>query len=284
MNEGAGVAEMRGMVEGRGVEESGVGQRRGYYAVREGCVAVGGVGYHGAGADINAGLVGDGGGRDGVGDDGGVHGVSEHGSGVHGVGHHSGAGDDINTGLVRDGGGSVSVDGSGQSVVSQGALLQPVSVSGESVGGKTVSRVSERVSAQQRSGVGEHGRGVHGVGHDGGAGDDIHTGLVRDGGGGVGDHSRGHDGVSERRHGVHERGVVLQSLGLQVQRARVDDLGGVQRAAVRVQHQRGVVRRLRQRQQRPASHGGESEQHHHRSHVDVVCVVVDSTRTGSLQT
>lgn len=211
----------------------------------------------GAGAHINTGLVGHGSG--GYGDNGGS--VSHHGGGVgvghygsDGVRHHSGAGDDVDAGLVRHRGGSyVGDDGSGVGEVSQGALLQVVSVTG----------VAESGVGQQGSGVDTVGYngGSDGVAHDGGAGAHIHTGLVGHGGG-SGDHSgSGYHGVGNRHDGsVREGSVVsIQGLSLQVEGAGVDHLGGVERAAVWVQHDGGVMRRLRQRHQGAARHGAHSE-------------------------
>ncbi|CAD0200768.1 unnamed protein product [Chrysodeixis includens] len=142
---------------------------------------------------------------------------------------------------------------------SRGALLQVVSVAGVAESG--VSQQGSGVGGVRYdgSGVGEHGSG-DGVAHDGGAAVHIHTGLVGHGGGRGVHGGRDHGvGVGRDDGSVREGSVVaLQGLSLQVQGAGVDHLGGVQRAAVRVQHERRVVRGLR-RHQGAARHGGKGE-------------------------
>lgn len=225
MRQGSGVEEGSGVSQGSSVDE-GSGSD---YAVGDDS---------GAAAYVNAGLVGHCGGRDGVREHWGGHGVRDDGG--YCVRHHGGAGHYIHTGLVGDGGGG---DGERRAVcpVAEGALLEEVSESSEAVSGESVGGV-----AQQRSGKA--------VTDDGRAGAYVHTGLVRYSGGG-GDHSRGDDGgMSDGggyNSGVHEGsdgGVAegLQGFSLEVNGTSVDDLSGVQGAAVRVQHESRMVRGLRQ--------------------------------------
>ncbi|KPI97438.1 hypothetical protein RR46_09345 [Papilio xuthus] len=229
----------------------------------------------GAAADVDAGLVRHSGGSDSVGDNGRDCGVRDDGRG-HGVGHDGRARDDVHAGLVGHGGGSggqnggsVGDKGSGVCEVSQGALLQEMAVSGKSVSGVSPNRSG--VSAVR----GQDGSGVRG--DDGRAGAHVHTGLVGDGSrgsnyGGSGDHSGGSDHrVSDGKRGngtVQEGTVAFQGLSLQVDGAGVDHISGLQGAAVWVQDHGSVVRRLRPWDEGATSHGGESEEHHHRFHCE----------------
>lgn len=235
------------MYQGGGMEESSMMGIRSDDSVRVWCdhsMCY----YGGASADIHAGLMRHG--RWGYCSDyGGSIGVSYNGSSDC-MGHDCRARDHIHAGLVRNG--SWSDDGSTVSQVTQGTFLQPVSMTVTSKYWCSVGSVCEDWCGNS-------------VAVDSGAGTYINTRLMRDG-------SRSDDGVSDRSYNrrdssVHERSVVsFQYFSLKVESASVDDFRGVQRPAVGVQDDSGMMRGLRHRQKGAASHRGESEQHHHRFH------------------